>query len=402
MASALRACLREFAQSMLGLLTGLVDMAAGAILSASAAVIARIPWAPLVIPPLLSFRGSVMGILAGRISTGIHLGTVQPSIRGNTRHFYSLLTSAYLMRLVGVAIITAATYVMAEAAFGGGLAPYDIAVPLLSSLEVSYLATLVVVMWVCSASYRLGVDPDYILYPAASSVADVFSIAALVAILYVYGVAGMPHVPLAVIALSAVVPVYMVRRGLVSRSEVYRVFREALLSIAVVAVITSVTAVFLREIVLLGSLAPVILLIYPSLLTTIGDAGCMLGSTLTTKLHMGEVGGALGIAAATARVLMPILAAYAVMLAVYGGVYPLALGMDPGAVVRLLLPIVVAAGLMSLAAIAVLNAAVVGLTFRAGLDPDHFVNPIVSTVADLMGTVSLLAAAVALAGWQTI
>lgn len=43
------------------------------------------PWAIAVYPVVLSARGVVSGLFSGRLSTGLHLGTIYPKLRGNSK-----------------------------------------------------------------------------------------------------------------------------------------------------------------------------------------------------------------------------------------------------------------------------------------------------------------------------
>ncbi|MFH1180162.1 MAG: hypothetical protein V1710_07375, partial [Candidatus Bathyarchaeota archaeon] len=71
----------------------LLGIIAGSILAESYGIFQEHPWALLVFPGLLSNRGAIGGLFSGRLSTGLHLGTIRPQIRGNTREAQYLLSS---------------------------------------------------------------------------------------------------------------------------------------------------------------------------------------------------------------------------------------------------------------------------------------------------------------------
>ncbi|MCK4313892.1 hypothetical protein KAW04_03900 [Candidatus Bathyarchaeota archaeon] len=48
------------------------------------------PWAIAVYPAILTARGMISGLFSGRLSTALHIGTIFPTLRGNTKSFYML------------------------------------------------------------------------------------------------------------------------------------------------------------------------------------------------------------------------------------------------------------------------------------------------------------------------
>ena len=365
-------------------------MISGVILSLSVDIIKRFPWTYLLIPPLLSFRGSIMGILVGRVSTGIHLGTINPSIRRNTPHFYSLLISTYILRFAGVTMIILLTSILSLIIYKALLPIIKMFIIILASLELSYIIVLLFSMSICNAAYRFGIDPDYVLYPSTSSIADVISISIFIIMIYIYNMLNSLTPLCIIIILSYLFLILVIKGKTIIISEIYKTIREAFISIVLVAIIVSSTAVLFKELMIPSLIGVFILLIYPSFLTTTGDAGCIFGSKLTTKLHIGEIGVKLRDLLEMIRLITPILISYIIMLTLYGGVYPLILYANLKLIFTSFLPVTILAGLLSIAIITMLNLLITNVTFRIGLDPDHFINPLISSLSDYIGTLSLL------------
>jgi mgtE-like transporter len=381
--------LRGFLQGLLSLSTCVIDLVAGLLLAASAGILEAVPWAILAVPPLLSFRGAIIGVFVGRLSTGLHLGIMYPSIRGNTSHFYSLVLSVYLLRLSGSLLVSTLIWVLAS--LGGFEVPYlDLLLLLVATLEASALLTLVVMLVVSRAAYRLGLDPDYVLYPTTSTIADILSIGVFVLMVSHAFILGWVHVLFLVAASCYLAPLALLFRAGFSAGEVLRVFRESLISLLVVALVISATSLVLGEVSRVVGGLPLIYLLYPSLLTCTGDLGSIVGSVLTTKLHLGEVEaefsrGFRGFLA----LLAPPSAAYLVVVFLLASTYPLILGYGFGGALLGVVPPILFSGILSLSLVACLVFLVALATFRAGLDPDHFLNPIVTSSADLVMTLAL-------------
>lgn len=380
---------RDVAHSFLGLLSGLIDIFAGIILSSLSYIFDVFPWLILLIPPILSLRGSIIGIMTGRISTGIHLGTVKPSIRKNTVHFYSLLLSVHIIRILGVILILLATIsliMIREVQFPPIL---EMAILLFITLELSSIAVFFIIMSMCNVSYKTGIDTDYILYPIASSTADIISITLFGFTTYVYGILKGVFLIIPLATISYIILFLIIRNNRVSLQEVYNVVGESMVSIISVAIIISFTAIFLKELYIAGALGTFILLIYPVFLTITGDAGSIFGSVLTTKLHMGEFPVDFSNLKYIARYMMPVTISYLLMLMICG-LTPLILTPNIQMILTRFLPIILISGGLAIPIIIIIDLAIASLTFRAGLDPDHFTIPIITTLADNICTFSLL------------
>ena len=65
------------------------------------------PWALALYPAVVSVKGVITGLLTGRLSTALHLGTVYPKFFGNTKTFYRLIGALVVLTLATSATISA-------------------------------------------------------------------------------------------------------------------------------------------------------------------------------------------------------------------------------------------------------------------------------------------------------
>jgi len=79
-----------FKQSTLSLSFNIGGILAGTLLALNFGVFSSTSWALAIFPGILSIRGVIGGLFAGRLSTGLHLGTVRVGFVENTRDFYVL------------------------------------------------------------------------------------------------------------------------------------------------------------------------------------------------------------------------------------------------------------------------------------------------------------------------
>src|SRR3989337_765655 len=56
-------------------------------------------WAIALFPAVIGAKGVIEGLLSGRLSTALHLGTVYPRFSGNTKHFYKLVEAVTVLTL---------------------------------------------------------------------------------------------------------------------------------------------------------------------------------------------------------------------------------------------------------------------------------------------------------------
>lgn len=91
---------KSLGQSLLSLSFNPAGLLAGTFIFLYFDVFTLAPWALALFPGILSIRGAIGGLFSGRLSTGLHLGTIKPSYTENTREFYSLFYAIVTLTLV--------------------------------------------------------------------------------------------------------------------------------------------------------------------------------------------------------------------------------------------------------------------------------------------------------------
>ncbi len=369
---------------------GLGDLLAGGVLAANLQVIRSIPWAVTVYPGMLSARGAVNGVLSGRLSTGLNLGSIRPSVRENTEDFWATISAAFALTLLASTSLTLA--LGSSLMLTGWYDPWifvDLLAVITASMGVSQLIMAPTTSMASFAFFKLGLDPDYFTYPSMSTVADFVVSAAYVVVLRIFRAGRSGRLVVLTLALAFAASTLALTAVQIRREGFRSVLREASTSILVVSLIVTLTGNLLlrveREIGEIRS----IYIVYPALLTMVGDFGSIVGSVATTRL-------ALGTARPGVRVLLDVAPeaagawtawfiasqAFGLIAATSGG----------GGRFAWLATVLGVSGILSTLAITVIALVVAILTFRMGLDPDNFVNPIESSLADAVTTGSLLLA----------
>ncbi|MFQ6124650.1 MAG: magnesium transporter [Candidatus Heimdallarchaeota archaeon] len=159
----------------------LVDAIAGTALGEFTDMFLSIPGLLILVPAVAEMRGNISGILAGRLSTALHLGSIYPKLRGNTIEFQdNVIATAVLSVLtpIGVGII---------AFFFSRLFAFDksaswgvfILVSLCAGVISGVFQTIITIIF-AFVTYKRGLDPDTIVFPILSSLGDIITILSLI------------------------------------------------------------------------------------------------------------------------------------------------------------------------------------------------------------------------------
>jgi mgtE-like transporter len=345
-------------------------------------------------------RGVVSGVFSGRLTTGLHLGTIKASLTENTKLFYMLLFATITLTLQGSIMI--GSFVSIISAFFW-MTPiediFSIVLILIATTNVSLILVSPITLFISFFSFRYGLDPDNIVYPVMSTIADIIDTICfiLMLILYTSGFLGFFLLILIDLAFIFIVLYFLLRY----RNEVkyLGIIKELFPIMIIITFIVNITGNILGKINQFIGNRPDIYLIYPSIISTVGATGSIIGSKITTKLALGtakatiseikynipEISGTL-----ISSIILFILFSILSSIFVYGAfilekVLPL--------VFLMIVLNILATPLMSIFAYVIAI-----LTYKKGLDPDNFVIPFESSLSDSTTTVCLLSVLILFSG----
>jgi len=388
-----RRFLRILKEALFSYAFDLCGVLAGFIISIQMNVFMLAPWTIAAYPAVVSMRGVITGMMSGRLSTALHVGTVRPGLFGNTRLFYAIFES--------IEVITCELSIamgLLAIIFGGlflGVESSDFL-----SILIAIMATmsfgLIISVWnvvVCSISFKKGLDPDIVTYPIMSSVADVVITLCYVLVLnmfFLWGAIGRGIV-FSLGTMLVVFAVYLLKKNF-REEEFIKTIKESLLTMVFVALIVNVTGTTLGKISEIVGANKKIYTIYPALIDTVGDVGAVVGSMVTTKLALGFIKPALSTVKDQVIEISAAWIASMIMFVFYSFLTLMLQGIFSVTVFFELTSLVLIVNVMAAGAIALISFVVAIFSFKRGLDPDNFVIPIESSLADTLTSVSLLAA----------
>lgn len=176
---------RSIVATMMPLLVvlSLAEMVSGFVLEDLKQTFVTYPTLLVLVPVMIGMGGNLGAIMSSRLSTALHLGTLEfrasdPRIQRNVLAVVSL--GATLFTVLGVAAWALSRLPFVE--IGGGVGLVD---SLLISVVSGMTLTVLVVCLSLAAtwtSYRLGFDPDDTTIPVVTNICDILGVVVLSAV----------------------------------------------------------------------------------------------------------------------------------------------------------------------------------------------------------------------------
>jgi mgtE-like transporter len=381
-----------FKETSLTFSFGLGGLFAGLMLASQLGIFELSPWVITLYPIVISAKGVGSGLLSGRLSTGLHLGTIHPSFFGNTKSFYKLIEALIVLTMVTSVTICAISLVFSTLFWGITLADFPaILVVVVATMALGLLLSFLTIK-VSFISFERGLDPDVVVYPVMSTVADIFITLCYIAVLNLFFIGALGQWT---IGLACLVPVFLVFYILsknLHEDEFIKTLKESMVTMLLVSFLVNVTGTLLLGISNFVAERPFVWTIYTALIGMIGNVGSVVGSTATTKLALGLLAPSFSSMKRHAKTILSAWTASIIMFIVLA-----VLSLSIHSLFSLssfynLISIVLVANVLAVAAIVILTYSISILTFKRGLDPDNFVIPVESSLADGVTSLALFVA----------
>ena len=366
---------------------------AGFMVASQLGVFRLSPWAIALYPAIISAKGVIEGLLSGRLSTALHLGTVYPRFFMNTKSFYKLIEAVIVLTLATSVAMSTISLVFGHLFWGITFADFPAILSVVVATMAIGLVLLLVTIKVAFISFKRGLDPDIVVYPVMSTVATIFITFCFIVTLnlficsnylgrYIIVILGLFHVLLVL---------YIFPRNM-REPEFIKTIRESLVALMFVAFIVNITGTILKGISDFVRDRKEIYTVYPALIGLVGDVGSVVGSTATTKLALGLLRPSLSSIRNHAKNIFSAWVASIIMFVVLALSGLSIHGLFSLSAFSSLVSILLVANVIAVTMIVLLSYAVSILTFQKGLDPGNFVIPIESSFAASVTSVALLMA----------
>jgi mgtE-like transporter len=154
----------------------LVELGSGLVLGSFRTTLLQYPALLILVPVIIGTAGNLGSVLAARLSTALHLGTlsfgVDDTLLGNALATVALAFTVFPAIGVGAWVLSVLT---AESRL-----PFETVV-LVAVVSGAVLAVLTVVVTLVTtyAAYRLRLDPDDVVIPIVTNICDVLGVLVL-------------------------------------------------------------------------------------------------------------------------------------------------------------------------------------------------------------------------------
>jgi mgtE-like transporter len=260
-----------------------------------------------------------------------------------------------------------------------------------ATLSLGLLITLITVKFTF-ISFKRSLDPDTIVYPAISTVADIVITFLYIAVLNLYFSGSVGQWAIILFGLINVFLVLIILPRNFREAEFLKIVKESLPTMLLVAFMVNITGTVLKGIANLADGRREIYTVYPAMIDMMGDVGLVVGSTATTKLALGVLAPSFSSIKNHAKNIFSAWTASLLLFAVLGFLSLAINGMLSLQGITNLLLILFVSNVIAFTVIVILSYAISILTFKRGLDPDNFVIPVESSLADSITTIALFVA----------
>lgn len=379
-------------QSVLSLSFNVGGILAGTLLTLHLGLFSIAPWTLAIYPGILSMRGVIGGLVCGRLSTGLHIGTVRASFTKNTRNFYLLWHA-----IITLALVSSAMMWLVASLFGTffwGITALD-SMAILGIVTATMALSLVfispITVAVSVVSFRRGLDPDIIVYPVMSTIADILVTICYILVLNVFfSLSYAGHYLIWLVNIVFLCFVLYILFESAREDEFVKTIKESLLTLAIVTFIVNVTGSVLARVSEIVGSRPEIYVVYPALIDTMGDVGSIVGSTATTKLALGIFKPSFASIKQHLTEIMGTWTASFIMFTLYSVILYLTKWMFTLNELLRFAALLYVTNILAASSMVIIAYTVAILTYQRGLDPDNFVIPIESSLADTITTISIL------------
>ncbi len=165
----------------------LIALAAGYMLNSSIAEIAELPLILMMIPPINGMGGNIGSILGARLTSALHLGTLEPRLRGQRVLRGNVSASA----LISFAIFSLFGALFFAIAYSSGIpVARSFSLALAFFIAGMTLSAALIFVTIASAfvSFKGGLDPDNVVIPIVTAIGDVLGVTCLMLAIKIVGV----------------------------------------------------------------------------------------------------------------------------------------------------------------------------------------------------------------------
>jgi mgtE-like transporter len=380
-----------FKETSITYLFEIAGLLAGFLVAYQLGVFKISPWAIALYPALISTK-IISGLLSGRLSTALHLGTIHPRFSENTKSFYKLIDAMIVLTLATSLSVSLIALFLGYLFWGITLADFSaILTVMISTLAIGLFFSLLTIK-MAFVTFKRGLDPDVIVAPIMSTAVSIFITLCYILVLNLFFFSYFGRLALIIIGFVHVILVLYLLSKDRREAEFIKTLRESLVMMVFVALMVTITGTIFRQISIFAGERKEIYTIYPVMINLVSAVGSVVGSTASTKLALGLLSPSFSSIKNHAK---NIFSAWGSSLIIFTVLALISIAVNQvfslTNVIDFIL-IVWFSNVMAVVLISLLSFGISILTFKRGLDLDNFVDPVEISLATIVTSIALLLA----------
>lgn len=328
----------------------------------------------VILPGMMGLRGNVFGSMASRFSTMLYLGDLEPSLRD--RNVLRNIVVGIILSMIPVTLLWCIGVLkgIKENAF-------EIFLIVISSTVVVSILLGYFTAFVTIFTFKRGTDPDSIAAPLVTSMGDLLTIPSIITFILVleYSVKEFW------LSISALIVTFIILIR-ISRIRLWELleFREIFITVTFLALFSAISGGLLEHYSDVIHRSILLSFAYPPLLSSFGNYGSVIAAKTSTKLHLGEINKFLSLGPfldilslfTTTPLIGLLINTFSILVA------KLVLGVSIKPVFFLALTYPFMALFIML-----FSYSLSYVLFMRNIDPDNVAIPLLTTIADILGTI---------------
>ena len=378
-------------QSLVALgFSSLTAVVAGGFLAAMTGTLERYPGLLVLVPAAIGMRGNIFGALGSRLATSIHAGTFRMSRRPETLVMQNVFASGLLSLITAVALAVLTKLLSPIFGLESVVSIADLLVLSTVGALLSYVVLIAVTLALAARSAERGWDLDDVNAPLVSAVGDVVTLPALLVASLLLEIAFIPKLFAAVLILLSAASLWWGRRT--TLMVMRQVLHESMPILLTTGILLVIAGVVIEHELSAFVANRAMLILVPACLATAGAIGGILSGRLSSKFHLGLIEPTVIPGRLARRDLIAGLA-FALPVLILNGLLAqttsLIFGFQSPGMMSLLWMSTIG-GLIATMIAGGIGYYGTALAVRAGVDPDTYGMPLVTSSVDLGGAAALV------------
>ena len=378
-------------QSLVALgFSSLTAVVAGGFLAAMTGTLERYPGLLVLVAAAIGMRGNIFGALGSRLATSIHAGTFRMSRRPETLVMQNVFASGLLSLITAVALAVLTKILSPIFGLESVVSIADLLVLSTVGALLSYVVLIAVTLALAARSAERGWDLDDVNAPLVSAVGDVVTLPALLVASLLLEIAFIPKLFAAVLILLSGASLWWGRRT--TLMVMRQVLHESMPILLTTGILLVIAGVVIEHELSAFVANRAMLILVPACLATAGAIGGILSGRLSSKFHLGLIEPTVIPGRLARRDLIAGLA-FALPVLILNGLLAqttsLIFGFQSPGMMSLLWMSTIG-GLIATMIAGGIGYYGTALAVRAGVDPDTYGMPLVTSSVDLGGAAALV------------